>query len=142
MSKIGLIINREYSSRVKKKSFIVLTILVPLLVGGVAFAAIWIGMKEQKHFKVLVSDPEDICGGKIFIGQDENPPATFYFTAEDIGPDSYDREDLQDYDVFVGVGKNTITNKTIRAAYREEPSLNTTCSIAFSSERIKKCIRG
>lgn len=125
MSKIGLIINREYTSRVKKRSFIVLTILVPILIGAVGFAAIWIGMKEQKHFKVLVSDPDDICGGKIFIGQDEHPPATFYFTPEDLGPDLFDTDEYKDYDVYVGVGKNTITNKTIKAIHRDEPNLNT-----------------
>jgi|SRR6185436_7948072 len=34
MSKIGLIIKREYLTRVKKKSFIIMTILGPLLIGG------------------------------------------------------------------------------------------------------------
>ncbi|MEP7168696.1 MAG: ABC transporter permease [Bacteroidota bacterium] len=34
MSKIGLIIRREYLTRVKKKSFIIMTILGPLLIGG------------------------------------------------------------------------------------------------------------
>jgi ABC-2 type transport system permease protein len=35
MSKIGLIIKREYLTRVKKKSFIIMTILGPLLIGGI-----------------------------------------------------------------------------------------------------------
>ncbi|MEX1002906.1 MAG: ABC transporter permease [Crocinitomicaceae bacterium] len=125
MSKIGLVIGREYSSRVKKKSFVVLTILVPVLFGLLGFAAIWFGMKEQKHFKVLVSDPDDITKAKIFIGQNENPPATFYFTGEELGPEDYEREDLKEYDIFIGIGKNTVTNKIIRGVYREEPSLNT-----------------
>lgn len=34
MSKIGLIIRREYLTRVKKKSFIIMTILGPVLIGG------------------------------------------------------------------------------------------------------------
>ncbi|HKR03943.1 MAG TPA: ABC transporter permease [Bacteroidia bacterium] len=34
MSKIGLIIKREYLTRVKKKSFIIMTILGPVLIGG------------------------------------------------------------------------------------------------------------
>jgi ABC-2 type transport system permease protein len=125
MSKIGLIIQREYSTRVKKKAFLILTILVPILFGGLTLFAVWLGMKDQKHFKVLVSDPDNICDAKIYVGQDENPPATFYFTTEELGPDSYSREDLESYDIFIGVGKNTITNKTIRAVYRTEPSLNT-----------------
>ena len=53
MSKIGLIIGREYSSRVKTKSFIILSFLIPLLIGGLAFFGMWIGMKEQKHLKIV-----------------------------------------------------------------------------------------
>lgn len=80
MSKLGLVIGREYGSRVKKKSFIVLTILVPVIMGALGAFALWFGMEEEKHLRVLVDDPADLCNGKIFIGQDENPPATFFFT--------------------------------------------------------------
>ncbi len=34
MSKISLIIEREYVSRVRKKSFIIMTFLGPILIGG------------------------------------------------------------------------------------------------------------
>ena len=34
MSKISLIIQREYSTRVKKKSFIIMTLLMPVLMAG------------------------------------------------------------------------------------------------------------
>ena len=47
MSKIGLIISREYSSRVKKKSFILLTILGPLLMVGFIFVALYLGQQEE-----------------------------------------------------------------------------------------------
>ena len=41
MSKVGLIIRREYVSRVRKKSFIIMTILGPLLMGGI-FASVFL----------------------------------------------------------------------------------------------------
>ena len=47
MSKIGLIISREYSSRVKKKSFILLTILGPLLMVVFIFVALYLGQQEE-----------------------------------------------------------------------------------------------
>src|SRR5688572_30084458 len=82
MSKIGLIIGREYSTRVKKKAFIVLTILVPVLVVALMFLAIWLGMEKKKHINVLISDPRNLCGAEIYVGVDEkNPPATFHFYA-------------------------------------------------------------
>ncbi len=45
MSKIGLIIGREYFTRVKKKSFLVMTILVPLLMVGFYAGILAIAMK-------------------------------------------------------------------------------------------------
>ncbi|MBI3135892.1 MAG: ABC transporter permease [Bacteroidetes bacterium] len=124
MSKIGLIIAREYTTRVKKRAFIVLTILVPLLVVGLMFLAIWLSLEEKKHINVLVADPRNLCGEQIFVGADEkNPPATFYFYAGDLEKAEFlQRQDMDKYDVLIGLGPNVITNKKIGGYYREEPS--------------------
>lgn len=56
MHKTWLIIRREYLSRVKKRSFIVITLLVPVLIAGfVALQAYIIsgGSKEDQHVAVL-----------------------------------------------------------------------------------------
>lgn len=56
MSKIGLIIGREYWTRVKKKSFIVMTLLAPLIF--VAFYAVIVALaiQEPDHIKIEVVD--------------------------------------------------------------------------------------
>ena len=46
MSKISLIIKREYLTRVKKKSFIVMTLLGPLLMGGFIAFYIYLAMNQ------------------------------------------------------------------------------------------------
>lgn len=61
MSKIGLIIKREYGSRVKKRSFIIMTILVPILAAGFLIGAVILGMPEDKNIKVLVVDDTTIA---------------------------------------------------------------------------------
>lgn len=125
MSKIGLVIGREYSSRVKKKSFIILTILVPILIGGFSVLAMWLGMEENKHYKVLVSDPANLCDAKIYIGQDENPPATFYFSSDMILREDFEnQEKYEEYDMFIALDPDVITNKTILGVYREKVSNN------------------
>ncbi len=57
MGKIGLIIAREYLSRVKKKSFIVMTLLGPLLFAGIVIVPVWLASSdsatEQKVVKVI-----------------------------------------------------------------------------------------
>jgi ABC-2 type transport system permease protein len=124
VSKIGLIIGREYTTRVRKRAFIVLTILVPLLVVSLIFLAIWLSLEETKHVKVLVADPRNLCEGEIFISANEkNPPATFYFYEDFVDSTAFaDNADFQEYDVLIALNPTVITNKTIHGVYREEPS--------------------
>lgn len=54
MSKIGLIISREYSTRVKKRSFLLMTILGPILIVGFYAAAIYLGTKDAGKLNVHI----------------------------------------------------------------------------------------
>jgi hypothetical protein len=57
MSKIGLIIQREYSTRVMKKSFILLTFLTPVLMVGMISLIVFLGtIKDDKLKKIIVVD--------------------------------------------------------------------------------------
>lgn len=56
MSKIGLIIKREYVSRVSKKSFLLMTILGPILMVGFMVGAFMLGKQEDKELKILLHD--------------------------------------------------------------------------------------
>ncbi len=58
MDKIWLIIQREYLTRVKKKSFLVMTILGPLLFGGLILGAVFLSSKDEIYQRVLISDPQ------------------------------------------------------------------------------------
>jgi ABC-2 type transport system permease protein len=60
MSKTALIIKREYLSRVRKKTFILSTILTPLLFVGVMAVVIFITVKNVRNEKVAVVDPEGL----------------------------------------------------------------------------------
>ena len=56
MNKISLIIRREYLTRVRKKSFLLMSILGPLLIAGLMVLVIWMGMAENETQKLLVVD--------------------------------------------------------------------------------------
>lgn len=57
MGKIGIVISREYTSRVKKKSFILTTLLVPLLIGAMiavpALIAYYSSDKKDRNIAVI-----------------------------------------------------------------------------------------
>ena len=121
VSKIGLIIGREYSTRVKKKAFIVLTVLVPILVVGLMFLAMWLGMEEKKHVKVLIADPRNLC--KEYIVTEKNGPASFDFYGDFVDSAAFaGNQTFKDYDVLINLDPKVITYKTLIAVYREEPS--------------------
>lgn len=126
MSKIGLIIKREYGSRVRKKSFLVITVLVPILIAALGFLAMWLSIQETKQVKVLVADPGNLCDGKIFVDDNENAPATFYFFEGDIPLDEFQFSDkYQEYDLLLGIQPEVITNMGIKGFYREKISVPT-----------------
>lgn len=54
MSNIGIIINREYMSRVKKKSFLILTFVTPIFMVALMFVPMWIMTLKDDSSKTIV----------------------------------------------------------------------------------------
>jgi ABC-2 type transport system permease protein len=57
MHKIWLIIQREYTTRVKNKRFLLVTFLMPLLIIGLIFGSAYLSTKGTEHRKIAVIDP-------------------------------------------------------------------------------------
>ncbi|MCK5705609.1 MAG: ABC transporter permease, partial [Cyclobacteriaceae bacterium] len=75
MNKIGLIIRREYLTRVRKKSFIIMSIVGPLLFGLIGVIPIWLASMESDEKIIEVLDESGYFRGKL-----ENAgPATFIY---------------------------------------------------------------
>ena len=53
MSKIGVIIAQEYKNRVAKKSFIILTFLMPILMAAVIFVPLWLASIDDKEERTM-----------------------------------------------------------------------------------------
>ncbi len=60
MNKIWLVIKREYLTRVKNKTFILSTILLPLFFIGFIVASTYFGIKSVEHQKIAVDDNNGI----------------------------------------------------------------------------------
>lgn len=78
MNKIGLVIQREYLSRVKKKSFLLTTILVPIIIIGFYAAIIAISVADSgDKYKVAVIDEAGLFNNKV--EKDKNDPTEYVF---------------------------------------------------------------
>ncbi len=66
MDKILLILKREYISRVKKKSFLLATFLMPILIGGLYALSIYLSVKDSdEKFLIKVVDESGYLKDKL-----------------------------------------------------------------------------
>jgi ABC-2 type transport system permease protein len=80
MNKILLVIQREYLTRVKKKSFIVMTFLGPLLMSGIFVSALLLDKVDTEVKKIGVID-----NTKIFVNKfKDNERVKFEYLNEDV----------------------------------------------------------
>ncbi len=63
MNKIFLVIRREYRTRVRKPSFWLLTIVVPLLMAALYAVPIYLSAKPLENATVIVADESGLFGG-------------------------------------------------------------------------------
>ena len=81
MKKIFLIIQREYLTRVRKRSFVIMTILGPLLMAATFVVPIYLATRSEDLKKVAVLDESGIFFEK-FKDQDN---IRFHYIVSDIG---------------------------------------------------------
>ena len=65
MHKIWIIIQREYTSRVKNKRFLIVTFLVPLLMVGLIVGSAYFSFKGTEERKIAVVDPNGFFKDKL-----------------------------------------------------------------------------
>jgi ABC-2 type transport system permease protein len=84
MNKILLIVQREYLTRVRNKTFIISTILTPLLFAGLITAVTVISIKNIDHEKVAIIDRDNVLNGNI-----ENTKALTFEFPKNVDSNNY-----------------------------------------------------
>ena len=92
MNKIILVIQREYLTRVKKPSFWILTLVVPILLAGVYAIPIILASRPLEHANVLVVDDSGLFQGQFRSGRD--------ITYHEAGSIDYARRQLEQTDTL------------------------------------------
>lgn len=78
MNKIWYIIQREYITRVRKKSFIVLTLLLPFLVGLLTVSMLVLATNSSEKLRIAILDESHLFQDK-FRGLDEGESLRFAY---------------------------------------------------------------
>ena len=120
MNKILLVIQREYLTRVKKPSFWVLTIVVPILLAGVYAIPIILASRPIEHAHVLLVDDTGLFQGQFRSGRD--------ITYHEAGSIDYARRELQQHDsldaiVYIPARETTLPRDAYLYYRSDAPSL-------------------
>ena len=78
MSKIGLIISREYLTRVKKKTFILMSFLGPLLIFGFVLLTSYLSQENKEKYEILVVDESHLFDSILRNSDKKLARDTFY----------------------------------------------------------------
>lgn len=120
MNKILLIVQREYNTRVRKKSFWISTILVPFLMAGIYAIPVYLSLNNSEHKLVEVVDEYHILQGHI----EDTPELTFLFNhqAFNTAKAAFHKNDS---DVLVYIPSDLLTHPTIKMISKENLGLET-----------------
>ena len=141
MNKTALIIQREYLSRVRKKSFIIMTFLGPLLIGGLLTAAVFIGMSDTEHYNVLVTD----LTGQVATDSAGEHTSMFYNQFEETAQMSFDYTDQgldnqafqqTDYDLMLVLRPDIFTVPQAEIVFKKLPGMAARSYIKEQAEKV------
>lgn len=131
MNKIALIIKREYLVRVKKKSFIIMTFLGPLLFTAIMVGAIFLALSDNTKHTILIVDPAgelitqevaDYTVNQLDRPRFKDSENVFYeFTTKDIS----DQEFIDGYySIMIKLDSISYADGTCASRYKKLPSMN------------------
>lgn len=114
MSKIGLIIKREYLQRVRKKSFILLTFLTPLFMVGMLFIPLWLASikGDSQHIAII-----DQTGKYAHLFEDTD---NYYFHDADQSFEAYRASEHKELFAILNITDDLLENPDAAALYSEK----------------------
>ncbi|MBL4752599.1 MAG: ABC transporter permease [Flavobacteriales bacterium] len=132
MGKIPLIIQREYLTRVTKKSFLVMSLLGPLLIAGMMSLVVWMGMAENENQKLIVVD--DLNPAFSTLKSKGTQRIQFVYT--DLSLDDAKAKLLEsDFTGILYLPENVLNAKSAQLFFKKHPS-------SFVLRSIEKKVEG
>ena len=120
MNKISLVARREFLTRVQKKTFLLTTILLPLIIFGFYAMIIYFSVNSGDTLQIAVADKANLFNGKI----DKTDEANFVFVENETAASLKLALQNEKYDAYVYIPAGTDLNKdTIQLVSAKSVSL-------------------
>lgn len=125
---------REWRERIGKRSFILMSILGPVVVLGLVYTLFSVGGKSEQKWEVLIADPQGILDNKVMSGK--NNSIEYYFADNYIEANTFATgAKYQKFDALVEINEKILANKVGHVFHREDPSRSMQFAIQFQIER-------
>lgn len=115
MSKIGLIIKREYLRRVSKKSFILLTLLTPFLFAALVFVPLWLSTIQGDEVRNVAVIDTTGKYAQLFENNER-----FHFIHSDKSLDEYRQNGDKEIVAFLNITDDLLNNPKAATLYSEK----------------------
>ena len=125
---------RELKERIGSRSFVLMSILGPLLILLITYILFAFGGDGKQRWNVLIADPKGIMDNKILANEDKSVTYSFadgYIEIEEFR----DGNRFQQFDALVEINEKVLQNKTVFVFFREKPSVRMQTRVQFHVER-------
>ncbi|HRO40304.1 MAG TPA: ABC transporter permease [Flavobacteriales bacterium] len=129
MGKIKLIIWREFITRARKPSFLIMTILGPLLLVGGMVLVTFLGMQEGGIQNIVVVDKAHLLTNKL----QESNDIKFFYEPDELSDSAFK---ASPYSAMVEVNPLVLENNTIQIFYKDLPSMTVQNYISREIEKV------
>ena len=134
MKNSWLIALREWKERISARSFLMLSVVGPLMVLGLIYILFAIGGQSKQHWNILIADPAGIMENKILSRQDD--AVSYSFADGYIETKEFEKaKQFQKFDALLEINEKVLSNKSAFVFYREKPSMRMQTRIQYQAER-------
>ena len=129
-----IIATREFKERIGARSFMIFSILGPLLILGLIYLLFTFGGNSKQKWNVLVADHGGLLESKMMPSRDASVIYSFYdgvVTENEFA----NAQKFQGFDAMLEVNEKVLSNKVGFVFYRESPDLRMESRVRYHLER-------
>ena len=134
MSKLGLIIKREYLQRVSKKSFLLLTFLAPVLFAAMVFVPLWLATLKSDEVKNIVVLDQVGKYAAAFKNTDE-----YRFLPAEGDMEEYRKSEDKEIEAFLAISDSAMLEQEKLDSYQipDLKQIIDDCKVSFDIQTVK-----
>lgn len=132
MNKIWIIIKREYLTRVKKRSFLIMTLLGPILMAAMFIGPAWLTQMEDNEVKTIAV----IDSSKIFVGALPETEFIKFEYLKNVRANEIEKNfKSNNYYALLYIPPTVLSSPVVSLSSNKQPSISVRMHIANSLKR-------